>query len=304
MGKRVETWVNLFLESEKINNFENLLGIKLEIFVIENIKLGIIFSLISIGILTLLDFDVLYITGISFIFLILPLILKYSLAALSFERDKSNKELMVPDLLLQAPVFPKGTEVTRMIKYVGEADYGLLGNEFKTAYNEIQKGASVEEALLSIKNRCKSRVIDRAITLLIHGYKSGADMSQIFKETAEDILETNEILRERVSTLIIEKYTLIFAGGIIVPVILGLLSGMVSGMNFSIIEGLELGMSALERKEIFEAALFGTKIYIIEYAIIASLFIANQEGNIKNAILYAVVLVPLSFAAFLIAQGI
>lgn len=304
MRKKAETWVNLFLESEKIINFENLLGIKLEIFIIENIKLGIIFALSVIGVLTLLEIDFFYITGISFIVLILPLILKYSLVALLFERNKRDKELIVPDLLLQASIFPKGTEITRMIKYVGDGNYGLLGDEFKTAYNEIQKGSSVEDALSGIKNRCKSRVIERAINLLIHGYKSGADMSQIFKETAEDILETNEILRERGAALIIEKYTLIFAGGIIVPVILGLLSGMVSGMNFSIIEGLELGMSAVERKEIFNAAILGTQIYIIEYAIIASLFIANQEGNMKNAVIYAVFLVPLSFAAFLIAQGI
>jgi len=304
MNTQDKPWLNLVLESEKIINFEELLSIKLEIFIVENIKLGIIFALLSVGILSLLQFEVLYITGISFICLLVPLLLKYSLATLSFERNKRNKEMIVPDLLLQASVFPKGTEITQMIKYVGSHDYGLLGMEFKTAYNEIQKGSSVEEALSNIKKRCKSRVIERAITLLIHGYKSGADMSQIFKETAEDILETNEILRERVSTLIIEKYTLIFAGGVIVPVILGMISGMVSGMNFSVIDGLELGMSSLERQEIFEAALFGTKIYILEYAIIASLFIANQEGNMKNAIIYAVFLVPLSFAAFVIAQGI
>lgn len=294
-----------FFSKEKISSFEESLGEEnIEEFLRKSFVQGAVLLLIGIGAAALLGLGVLYITIIALVLLFLPLAINYFVATWVFESNKRKKELLVPDLLLQASIFPKGTSMNRIIRYMGEQDYGLLSNEFRKAETEMRKGASVEEALSGIKNRSKSRVIERAVNLLVQGYKSGADMGPIFKETAEDILETNQILRERVSTLVVEKYTLIFAGGIIVPVVLGLLSGMVSGMNFSVIESLELGMNSAQRKEIFEAALLGTQIYILEYAAIASFFIATQEGNSKKAVIYAAFLIPASLIAYTLAKGI
>ena len=127
-------------------------------------------------------------------------------------------------------------------------------------------------------------------------------MSSVFRAAADDFFETNSLLRERNAALVIEKYTLLFAGGIIVPAVLGLLTGMVSGIDFSGLQELGLGETLPEKTGLFEITLLASRIYIAEYAVIASVFIAEQEGNQKKAFLYALFLLPASFAVNFLAK--
>ena len=83
--------------------------------------------------------------------------------------------------------------------------------------------------------------------------------------------------------------------------IAGLLAGIVSGLNFDALGTLQLGVDVKTRKALLEAALLGNQIYLAEYAIIASLFIANQENNLRKAVVYAVFLLPLSLAVYHLA---
>ena len=248
--------------------------------------------------LFLLGTDFLYITIIALLALFAPFLLLYLLNSYLKERLLLQKERLVPDLLLQASVFPPGTPVEKIIAYMGKQNFAALSKEFERAKEEIKKGSTVAAALQGIKQRNNSRVIDRAIDLLIQGYNSGADMSKIFRETASDLLETNAILRERNATLIVEKYTLLFAGGLIVPAVLGLLASMVVGMDFTAMEHLDFGIAAEERENILNMSMAANQIYIAEYAIIASLYIANQENEIRKSLLYGVLLLPLSFFVY------
>ena len=169
---------------------------------------------------------------------------------------------------------------------------------------DVESGASVSEALNGISKRCECKAVDRAIALLKQGYESGADLSQTFREAADDLLETNAILRERNAAMVVEKYTLLLAGGTIVPLVLGLLIGMVSSMDSSGFELIGFGSSAKERAEMLELTVLANKIYIVEYALLASLFVAGMEGNWKKSLLYALGLLPLSMFCFAAAAFI
>ncbi len=298
----------MFFEKEKISGFAEVLRQNnyrkgINGFFTDSLLFGAASSLFALAIAMLANAMLFFTALFCIIAFFLPLLLNYFFHSFFFEQKKRKKELLVPDVLLQASVFPRNTPLQKIIKYIASADYGLLSREFDFAFLEIKKGAPVEQALESIKLRCKSRIIDRAINLLILGYKSGADMSQTFKDAAEDILETQGILRERSATMVIEKYTLLFAGGLLVPAILGLLVGLVQGMNFSSINSLGIGLSPADKKSIFDAAMIANQAYIFEYALLASFFIANQEGNRKKALVYALLLIPLSFASYSIAKG-
>lgn len=298
--------IGYFARGKTLREFEEMLqmnnGRGLNAWLRGNAVAGAVVFLLVLCALIYAGADEFYITTIPLAASAAPFLAGYFMQHYRFEQRKRAIEGFVPDLLLQASVFPAGTSMISIIKYLGSANYGELSSEFARAHSEIEKGAPVEAALLNIKKRNRSAILDRAINLLVQGYNSGADMGRIFKEAAEDLLETNSIIRERVASMVVEKYTLLFAGGIIVPLVLGLIVGLVSGLEFGNLGELGIGMPTAERKEMLGAALFANQVYIGEYAILASLFIANQESNIKKAVVYAAVLLPLSLLVYNLAQ--
>ncbi len=209
----------------------------------------------------------------------------------------------MPDILLSASIFPKGTGLEKIILHFSKTNYRFLSGEFEKCRQEILKGSTAVGALEKMKERNDSIVLGRAIDLVLGGINSGADVSAVFKETAADLFETGAILRERVASLTIEKYTLLIAGGILVPAILGVLTGMVLSLNFDALSEIGIGLSLSEKKALIDAAMFASPIYLAEYSLIASFFVAFQEGDLKKGIVYAAALVPLSLAVYFFVPG-
>ncbi len=229
-------------------------------------------------------------------------VFNYFLFDYLFEQKKTKLESFIPDMLLTASIFSTHNTIEEIISFIAKENYGLLSEEFSKAKNEISKGENIETALTNISKRINSPTLTRTINLLVWGYKSGVNTSELFNETAEDILETKAILNERNATTLIEKYTLLIAGGILVPLILGLIVKMVLNLNIPTIEGFELGLTQTKRIALLNAALTSNQLYIIEFSFISSYFIALMEGNQKKVILYSLFLVPLSFIVYNLIQ--
>ncbi|MBI5553514.1 MAG: type II secretion system F family protein [Candidatus Diapherotrites archaeon] len=211
---------------------------------------------------------------------------------------RKNMETNIPDLLLQASIFPAGTPLTEILAHASQNDFGLLSGEFSNALQEIRRGAPVPLALQNISLRTRSAIVDRAVQLLLMGYRSGMDTAELFRETAEDLLKTQGILAERRAGTLIQKYTLLLAGSILVPLILGLIAHTVTRMDFGAMNGMMGGMSAVSRQELLAATLLANQIYIAEYAVLASVFAAFLEGRPKKSILYVLFLLPFSLLLY------
>ncbi|HNV01280.1 MAG TPA: type II secretion system F family protein [archaeon] len=301
--------LGVVFKKEQITNFENLLIINnsrtknlndfLKFCVIEGIILMIMGMNISSIYLFFSIEKIILIGGICFF---IPFFLNYLFQDISFEKRKREKETLLPDLLLEASIFCDENSLLNTIEKISKSDFNLLSKDFERALIEIKKGATIEEALNKTKILNKSRSYDRVIDLLLQSYKSGVSVSDSLKETAEDLLENQAIIKERQAVMLVTKYTLLLACAIIVPGILGLVIGLITGLNFSSIGDIGFGLSPEERQIMFDSAKMGANIYLIEYALLASYFLAIQEGNKKQFFVYLIFLVPISLITFISAQ--
>jgi pilus assembly protein TadC len=297
-----------FFNDEKIIEFEEKLLMNdnrikdLNFFIHYSLLFGGIISIIGMLICFYAGFETekYLICGVVLFFI--PFFLNYLFQDILFEKRKRKREELLPEVLLEASVFCDENSLLKTIQKISEQDFELISKDFANALREIKKGAGFEEALERMKKLNKSKEYSRVIDLLLQGYNSGAEMSELFKETAEDLLENKAIIKERQAVMLVTKYTLLLASALIVPAILGLIIGLVSGFNFSSLGAMEFGLSVAEREAMFSLAVLGTNFYIIEYAILSAFFLSLQEGNKKQFWVYCLFILPVTLLTFFFAQ--
>ncbi len=193
----------------------------------------------------------------------------------------------------------KNTE--KVLKEISKG-HGELSKEFKKTYKEIETGETVKKALENMKKRNNSNLVKRTTQILINGHESGSDLSKSLEETAEEAKKLHEIKRKRKLSTTVEKYTLLLAGGVIVPLVLGTLTSVISSLEIGSITQLGIGTEEQVREQIKNNAIKGNQFYIAIYSIIASMFVSYQEKEMEKTITYICILLPLSLAIFNIAR--
>ncbi len=217
------------------------------------------------------------------------------------KKKKIEKEL--PSTLFEAASLSSFMTLEQVIHSLSQGS-GELALEFKKVSNQIKHGITAEKALKSMKKDSKSPVLERAVNTMLKAHEAGGNPSKMLKETAEDINETAEAIQEKSTNTAIEKYTLLLAGGGLVPMILGCLTRLVQELKLGKLGSLGMGMKESVRQAVTQNAVLGTQIYLIEYALIASVFVALQENNLHKAFIYAGVLLPASIGLFHVTKTV
>jgi len=173
-----------------------------------------------------------------------------------------------------------------------------LGKEFK-AVEHSMRALPIEKALDNL-----SKPLEQVVIALKTCAQTGVQLDKVLEPVYEQAARNQSLLRERQSSLAIEKQTLLLAGGVLVPMILGIIVSIVTNLGFQDLHGLGLGMSLQDKIALSSAAVLGSQIYIVEYALMASFFIALLEERIEKTLLYSVVLVPLSLSLFILTKTV
>ncbi len=298
--------LKLFWPEEKIDGFKKQLKEKFNVELgklsLRTIVIGAILS-VSIAAIEVLNGTGIELVLLSFAALLfLPLTLSLLYYSYLLERRKKKLEKQAPMLLLQASVFPRGTPVSKIIAYFARKENGLLGEEFAKAKREISRGASIQEAMHKFSKRNRGLAMERLADILVIAYESGECLSDAFRELAEELLDMQAIQAEKRAVMEIERATLLLGTAFVVPFILGILTGLIFDFEF---EGIEIaGFSSSEqRAELLAIAPTAVLLYIIEYALIASLFLGWLDGAPRKAFVYSLALLPISVTVFFLAQG-
>jgi len=299
--------LELFFPGERVSEFSRgvreQFGFELGKVLLVSVAVGLVLAVVFFFFGAVTGVESNFVGLYSLLIAFAPLVLVLLFFSYSAEHRLKKLESEAPGLLLQASIFPKGTPVSKIISFLGKKEHGLLGKEFARVEIEIGRGKSVQEALQKMKKRNRSPVVMRLVELVLIAYNSGAYLGDSFRELAEEMLEMNSMIAEKKAAMAIERFTLIAGSAVIVPFILGVLTGLVFGLDFG---GIEIaGFSSTEqRAELLEIAPIANQLYIIEYALIASVFLGWLEGKPKKSFVYAIVIVPCSLAIFFFSQSL
>jgi len=227
---------------------------------------------------------------LSFTALLAPLFV-YGIFLYNEDHRTSQMEDYMPDALFYASsLHTLGLE--RVIERVAQAGYGPLSQEFGRASRQISAGFPVKVSLNSLMERNDSPVIRRGVSLLVKIHEVGAPLEGALKGTAEDIHSMFMLMKERGTVLSLQKYNLVMAC-LLVPAIFGALLSLVSSLDLSYIESL---LSTPSSRGLYPAVEFSIGIYLAEFSLLASLFLADYGGSWKRFAVHLVFLMPLIFA--------
>ncbi len=218
------------------------------------------------------------------------------------ELRASELDASIPDAMFRASALGKSASFEKMLSQISEADSGPLSEEFSGVLRQIRSGANPIDALNSLSLRTNSLLLSRCARLLVIAYRGGSDTYWAVRATAEDMLSLFSLIRERASALSLQKYTLLAASAILIPLILGSVTLAVSGFakDFATL-GISQGKS---QAGLFQAAHDSAFAYLLIFSAISAVFIANQEGQIRRAPIYFFTTAPLGAAVFLVSSSV
>ena len=219
------------------------------------------------------------------------------------EKRISQIEQALPSALFQLAAFPAKAPVEALVRSIAQGGYGELSAEFGQALRQIQSGLPPAQALDALARRCNSLLLARVVSLIVTAQESGGDASAAFRQVAQDSFKLSAIARETAASLTLQKYTLLTAGALIIPLVLGLLFASTSSFSSSSLSEFGLGQSVAAQAQMRQTVFLANQYYLAVFSLLASMLIAFSEGSPKKFVLYAAFLLPCSLLAFTLSAG-
>lgn len=146
------------------------------------------------------------------------------------EKEGKAAEKALPDVLeLIASNIKSGLTTEKALFASARDEFGSISAELKSASKEIISGARMEDSLMKLPQRIKSRVIERSIWLLVQGMKSGGAIADLLIQLSSDLREENA-MKQEVSANISMYVLLIFAAALFgAPLLFGI-SSLIVGL--------------------------------------------------------------------------
>ncbi len=218
---------------------------------------------------------------------------------LSLER-KRLEDALVDDILRISSIV-RSNDLRLIMNKLQSSNNRLVSKEFSWALNKINKGHRPKEVFKVLKDKYNSILLSKFLDLLEYSTSSGTVTLQDYKKIIKDFLKSRELLDERKSVLLMQKYTIIFAGGIIVPGILGVVISLVKSL-VGIVDVSVIGLSS--SPTLYLVSYYCSIVYIVEYIIISSIYLSQLDDNSKKIWVYIFFLLPVSLLIFFISSYI
>lgn len=219
----------------------------------------------------------------------------------AFERETARMERILPDSLVLLAALPVSLSFERRLDEITRTTPVPLQGEWSRVQARIEKGDSIPDSLQGLGENRESRAFQKTRHLLARAYESGWPLAAPASALAHELLVTQSLVEERRAVLLVEKYTLLAAGGLLVPLLLGIMLGVMDQLPAPADSSLGLGSSSGEITEIIPFAVRG---YLLFYAALAGIFVGLLDGQRVRGLGYAALLIPLSQLVLLAGEWV
>jgi len=159
-------------------------------------------------------------------------IVVYVLLLLRADSRGKYVENILPDaLLLMSMNIKSGITADRALIMSALPEFGPLRNELNKAGKQILAGKPIKHALLNMTSNVKSKLFDRTIRLIVEGIESGGELSDLLRQTAEEIQSTKATESEVHANVLMYAIFIFFAAGIGAPILFGISTYLVGAVG-------------------------------------------------------------------------
>ncbi len=209
-------------------------------------------------------------------FVILIVLLDLFLGYPVIKKDKRIGEIeeALPDALKQmADTLKAGGTYEYALREISTAQYGALTKEMAKVLRKLEEGENLETSLRSMSKNIDSRLVKRSTEIILDSIKAGAGLADILDEIADDIRAMHRIGIERKTRTLMQVMFMVAAGGVVAPMIMGMVSSIVGFLMTATLQGLN---SSAEIEETARAALATIKFLMQFYIITPGPFYRPQ----------------------------
>ena len=210
----------------------------------------------------------------------------------SIERNFSDALKQMADTLKAGDTYESA------LREVANSDYGRLSEEMGNALRRLEEGENLESALNGFAQRVNSRLISRTITIILDSIRTGASLSEILEEIADDVKDFQRIKEDRKANTTMQFLFMVAAGGIIAPLIFGEVSavmGTFARISFQTLS--ESQIAAAQQSSNFITLLIQSYL-IIEVLGSGIMMSIIREGKINKSVIYIPMLLLVAFVTY------
>lgn len=201
------------------------------------------------------------------------------------ERRLEEIERSLPDALFSAAGMPRSASAESLFIMIRDGGFGAISEEAGKSLSQIRANVSGPSALEDLWKRNRSKMLRRACLML----RNMMDTNSLDRVgmLADDMIRSLHLRKERASVFSMQKYTLL-AGALVIPLILRMALGLLSGMESFLDAG---NMQTASAESVIPA-------YLLLYSLVSSAAIGDYEGKKSSSVVYMVLMAGLSLATF------
>ncbi len=168
-----------------------------------------------------------YIGGFVATVLLYTVIIYYWLSQISASKGGFAEKVLPDALQLIASNIKSGLTTERALIVSARPEFGPLSDELRDASRKMLAGARMEDVLLDIPKRLKSKTIERTMWLLSNGIKSGGQIANLLLQLGDDLRDEQALKQEISANVSMYVMLIVVSAALGAPMLFGISSFIV-----------------------------------------------------------------------------